>query len=286
MRALGDEIHRLGFGFGMYTDAGTKTCAGYPASLGYEFRDARRFAEWGIDYLKVDWCHTPGMGPRYLYAKWALALASTKRPIVFSICEWGRSRPWEWAGGIGHLWRTTGDILDTWPSMLGILDEQLALYPYSGPDHWNDPDMLEVGNGGMTEAEYRAHFSLWAILAAPLMAGNDVRAMSEPIRRILTAPEVIAVDQDRLGRQGRRIAATPAGEVWERELGDGSRAAVLFNRDAVTHDIVYEFAGEGLVRDLWAREDVGEFRGAYGVSVAPHDVAMVRVSFADQAARV
>ena len=282
MKALAEYVHARGLRFGMYTDAGTKTCAGYPGSLAYEFRDARRFAEWDVDYLKVDWCYAHGMGPRYLYAKWAAALAATRRPIVFSICEWGRAKPWEWAGTVGHLWRTTGDILDTWPSMLGILDQQVELHPFSGPDHWNDPDMLEVGNGGMTESEYRAHFSLWAILAAPLMAGNDVRAMTDPIRRILTAPEIVAVDQDPLGKQGRRAFRDSGVEVWRRELADGSEAAVLFNRDEVEREIACELDGRRRVRDLWAREDVGDFDRVYARRVASHDAAVVRIRSAER----
>jgi alpha-galactosidase len=278
MKALADDVHARGLRFGMYTDAGTKTCAEYPGSLAYEFRDARRFAGWGVDYLKVDWCHTAGMGPRYLYGKWAAALHATSRPIVFSVCEWGRHRPWEWAGTLGHLWRTTGDIVDTWPSMLGILDQQVDLHAFAGPDHWNDPDMLEVGNGGMSESEYRAHFSLWAILAAPLMAGNDLRAMSEPIRRILTAPEIIAVDQDPLGRQGRRVFRDGGAEVWSRDLAGGAAAAVLFNRGEVEREISCEFDGRRLVRDLWEREDVGEFDRRYAARVKPHDVVVVKLS--------
>src|SRR5207302_4478070 len=204
-------VHALGLGFGIYTDAGTNTCMGLPASLGYEFRDARRFAEWGVDYLKVDWCHTSGMGPRTLYAKWAIAVHATRRPIVLSICEWGRARPWEWAGSIGHLWRTTWDIQPDWPSVMAILDRQADLHRFSGPDHWNDPDMLEVGNGELTIDESRAHFALWAILAAPLMAGNDLRDMPDEVRGAITAPEIIAIDQDPLGRQGAASRAkTPA----------------------------------------------------------------------------
>ena len=278
MRDLADHVHARGLRFGMYTDAGTMTCAEYPGSLAYEFRDAARFAEWGIDYLKVDWCYTDGMSPRELYTKWALALAATKRPIVHSVCEWGRAHPWEWAGSLGHLWRTSWDILDTWESLSAIIDRQVDLHPYAGPDHWNDPDMLEVGNGGMTESEYRAHFSLWAILAAPLMAGNDIRSMSEPIRRMLTAREVIAVDQDPLGKQGTRVARAGETEVWRRDLVDGSCAVALFNRDAVEREIAYEFAGRALVRDLWAREDLGEFRGGYSARVGPHDVVLLRTS--------
>ena len=277
MGALANHVHRLGLRFGMYADCGVRTCAGYPGSLSREARDTRKFAGWGIDYLKVDWCSTEGLDPRTQYASWASALSAAKRPIVFSICEWGRGRPWEWAPAIGHLWRTTGDIVDTWASMVSIVDQQSELHPHAGPDHWNDPDMLEVGNGGMTEPEYRAHFSLWAILAAPLMAGNDLRSMSEPIRRILTAPEVIAVDQDPLGRQGRRVARDGDAEVWTRPLANGDEAALLFNRGDSPREVAHELSGAWRVRDLWAREDVGVVRGGYGTRVGAHDVALVRL---------
>ena len=259
MAALAEHVHGLGLRFGIYTDAGTNTCQGFPASLGYEFRDARRFAQWGVDYVKVDWCHTSGLGPRTIYTKWALAVAAARRPMVLSICEWGRGRPWEWAASVGHLWRTSWDIQDTWGSLTGVVERQVSLHAYAGPGHWNDPDMLEVGNGGMTESEYRTHFALWALLAAPLMAGNDLRAMTTPTRDLLTAPEVLAIDQDALGRQGRRVRSTAGGDVWVRALADGGHAVGLTNRDDRAREVAVEWRELGtpagaarLVRDVFA----------------------------------
>jgi len=284
IRAVADHVHALDLRFGIYTDAGTNTCQGLPASLGYEFRDARRFAEWGVDYVKVDWCHTNGLGPRALYAKWALAIAAAERPIVLSICEWGRSRPWEWAPSVGHLWRTCWDIQDTWASLTGVLDRQAGLYSYAGPSHWNDPDMLEVGNGGMTDVEYRTHFSLWAILAAPLIAGNDLRTMTPAIHDILTNKEVIAVDQDALGREGERVTNNGDAEVWAKQLKDGSRAVVLLNRGSAEQEISVNWTDLGYpasfnasVRDLWEHKDLGKFSGRFSARVLSHGVAMISV---------
>jgi len=284
IRAVADHVHALGLRFGIYTDAGTKTCQGLPASLGYEFRDARRFAEWGVDYMKVDWCHTDGLGPRALYAKWALAIAATRRPIVLSICEWGRARPWEWAPSLGHLWRTCWDIQDTWASLTAVIDRQAPLHSYAGPGHWNDPDMLEIGNGGMSDAEYRTHLALWAVLAAPLMAGNDLRAMTAPTRELLTAPEVLAIDQDALGRQGRRLRAGSAGEVWVRDLAGGAQALALTNRGEDAREITVRWTDLGMatsaacvVRDVWERSDVGIARESYSITVAPHDTVLLRI---------
>jgi len=285
IRAVADHVHALDLRFGIYTDAGTNTCQGLPASLGYEFRDARRFAEWGVDYVKVDWCHTNGLGPRALYAKWALAIAAAERPIVLSICEWGRSRPWEWAPSVGHLWRTCWDIQDTWSSLTGVLDRQAGLYRYAGPSHWNDPDMLEIGNGGMTALEYRTHLGLWAMLAAPLMAGNDLRTMTDETRALLSAPEVLAIDQDPLGRQARRVRASDGAEVWVRDLAGGAQAVALANRDDGAREIAVEWTDLGLpagtirgVRDLWLREDVGHLRDGHAISVPPHDTALLRIA--------
>jgi alpha-galactosidase len=266
IKALADRVHALGLRFGIYTDAGTKTCQDLPASLGYEFRDAQRFAEWGVDYVKVDWCHTEGMGPRSLYAKWAMALHAAGRPIVLSICEWGRARPWEWAGEIGHLWRTCWDIQPDWSSILTVLDRQAELHPFAGPDHWNDPDMLEVGNGSLTAGESRAHFALWSMLAAPLMAGNDLRAMTDEVREILTAPDIVAVDQDTRGRQGRRIRRDGDIDVWTRPLAhDGASVIAVLNRgtDAREMRIAFEEIGvaprtDVRIRDLWQQADVGK----------------------------
>lgn len=285
MHGLAAYLHKRDLRFGLYTCAGDRTCQGYPGSRGREFVDARRFASWDVDFMKIDWCHTGGLDARSAYATWSEAIRATRRRMVLSICEWGRNRPWEWAGSVGHLWRTSHDIADTWDSLTDILDRQAALADFAGPDHWNDPDMLEVGNGGMTDAEYRAHFSLWAILAAPLMAGNDVRSMTDATRAILTAPEVIAVDQDPLGRQGKRANMAKGVEVWVRELAGGARAIVLLNRGEsparaeVTWDLVGgSLTDSALVRDLWERQDVGSRREGYDVTLDPHSAALLKVT--------
>jgi alpha-galactosidase len=282
---LADRIHELGLRFGIYTDAGTKTCQGLPASLGYEFRDTRRFAQWGVDYVKVDWCHTDGLGPRACYAKWAMAIHAARRPIVLSICEWGRARPWEWAGTLGHLWRTCWDIQPEWSSVTTILDRQADLHEYSGPDHWNDPDMLEVGNG-LTSSEDRAHFALWAMLAAPLMAGNDLRQMSGDIRAILTAPEIVAIDQDARGMQARRVRSDGEIDVWVRGLAGARTFAIgLLNRASQDRELRFGLDELGFaatevvrVRDLWRRSDVGQLRGEIVMTVPSHGAAVLRVS--------
>jgi alpha-galactosidase len=283
MRWLADEIHRRGLRFGLYTDAGTRTCQGYPASLGNEVRDAKRFASWGVDFLKVDWCHTEGLRGRTTYPKWTEAIRATGRPMVLSISEWSRDLPWEWAGPVGHMWRTTADIADTWASIVGIVDRQVDLHPFAGPDHWNDPDMLEVGNGGMTDDEYRAHLSAWAMLAAPLMAGNDLRDMSAGTRAILTAPEVIALDQDPLGRQARRVRHAENEDVWLRELAGGAHAVLLLNRRDVPARIAVTWAdlaitGPRAVRDVWERADLGVRADGHEATVAAHAAGVFRLT--------
>jgi alpha-galactosidase len=293
MKALADYVHGQGLKFGLYSDAGTGTCAKRPGSKDHEAIDARTYAEWGVDYLKYDWCNTEGQDTRDSYARMGRELRATGRPIVFSICEWGSTRPWLWAPGIGQLWRSTGDIQDCWDcgkswggmGVVHIIDLQTDLHPFAGPGHWNDPDMLEVGNGGLTNAESRAHFSFWALLAAPLMAGNDLRAMSAETREILTNREVIAVDQDPLGMQGRKVRDNGPQEVWMKPLADGSRAVILFNRGTEAGDIAVSWeeiglapAGQALVRDLWKKADAGSFRGRFEAKAGPHDVVMVRIT--------
>jgi alpha-galactosidase len=238
-----------------------------------------------VDYVKEDWCHAQGLDAPTQYAKFRDALARAGRPIVFSICEWGSNQPWEWAPRVGNLWRTTGDIEDKWSSMLSLLDLSSQHASVAGPGAWNDPDMLEVGNGGMTDDEYRAHFSLWAIMAAPLMAGNDLRAMSGATRDILTNPEVIAVDQDSLGVQGMLVGEGPPDiQVWSKRLASGSRAVALLNRGSAAAKITTHFDRLGLrgdsatVRDLWARAERGTFKREFGVAVPPHGVVLVRIA--------
>jgi alpha-galactosidase len=287
MKWLADRIHDRGLKFGLYTDAGTKTCQGYPGSRGNEARDARHFASLGVDFMKVDWCHTEGLRGRTTYPLWSDAIAASGRKIVLSICEWGRDKPWEWAGECGHMWRTSGDIQDSWGSLLSVVEKQVELHAHAGPGHWNDPDMLEVGNGGMTDEEYRTHFSLWAMLAAPLMAGNDLREMSDATREILTAREVIAIDQDARGSQGRRVSRNDTTETWARPLADGSYAVLLLNRgdEATNVRVLWEDvlgtkgSRGGHVRDLWDRADVGERDGWYDRTLEPHACALVKVTF-------
>ena len=283
IKALADYVHSLGLKFGLNSCAGTKTCAGRPGSQGYEEQDACQYAAWGVDYLKYDWCHTEGLAAQPAYKKMRAALESAGRPIVFSICEWGGSEPWRWAKGVGHLWRTTGDIEDKWESILKILDLQAGLEGYAGPGHWNDPAMLEVGNGGLTFEESKAHFSLWCLLTAPLMAGNDLRSMTKKAAFILTNTDVIAVDQDKLGVQGRRLRQDGPSEVWVKPLADGSKAVVLFNRGPAPAEISVSWKELGVetstaeVRNLWLRNDLGRFLSGYSAKVPSHGVVMVKV---------
>jgi alpha-galactosidase len=294
IKALADYVHSKGLKFGLYSDAGSKTCQGRPGGRGYEFQDARTYASWGVDYLKYDWCNTTTQDPRASYLVMRDALRASGRPIVFSLCNWGVKEPWLWGKGIGNLWRTTGDIGDLFQSkdpkgnlgVVDILDLQALnnVDAYAGPGHWNDPDMLEVGNGGMTPTEYVSHFSLWAMLAAPLMAGNDLRSLTTETRNILSNKEVIAIDQDRLGRQGRRVRKDGDLELWVRQLADGSRAVVLFNRGTLPREITlawedlgYPAALTAEVRDLWQHKDLGRFTKTYSPTVAPHGVVMITV---------
>ena len=284
IRPLADYVHSRGLKLGIYTDAGRRTCEGRPGSLDHEEMDARTYAEWGVDYVKVDWCNAEGLDAPTQYARVRDALARAGRPIVFSICEWGSNRPWEWGPRTGNLWRTTGDIQDRWASVLQIVDLSSQYSLAAGPGAWNDPDMLEVGNGGMTDDEYRAHFSLWALMAAPLMAGNDLRAMSPATHDILTNTEVIAVDQDSLGAQGMLVAeSAPDLQVWVKPLRDGSRAVVLFNRTALQTAMTVSLGRAGVrgsarVRDLWAHADRGTFAGHFSAVVPAHGVVMVRIT--------
>jgi alpha-galactosidase len=298
IKALADYVHSLGLKFGIYSDAGSKTCAGRPGGRGHEFQDGLQYAAWGVDYLKYDWCNTTTQDARASYALIREALDASGRPIVLSICEWGTAKPWLWGNEVGgNLWRTTGDIQDRWAGKrewnpgnccsygaLDIVDLEAELYSYAGPGHWNDPDMLEVGNGGMTTTEYRSHFSLWALLAAPLIAGNDLRNMTPEIHDILTNKEVIAVDQDPLGRQGRRVWKDADLEVWGKQLQDGGRAVILLNRGSAEHEITVNWEQLGYpghlsaeVRDLWSHRDLGKLTGKFSAPVAPHGVVMVTV---------
>jgi alpha-galactosidase len=291
IKALADYIHSKGLKFGIYSDAGTQTCAHRPGSMGHEYQDALQYAAWGVDYLKYDWCNTGKANAEQSYTIMRDALKATGRPIVFSLCEWGSNKPWLWAKDVGNLWRTTGDISDCWDCQKGhlgfvqILDMQDGIESYAGPGHWNDPDMLEVGNGGMTTVEYRAHFSFWCLLAAPLIAGNDLKNMTPEIKEILTNKEVIAVNQDPLGMEGRRVKKSGELNLWARQLQDGSRAVILFNSGSSETEMSVSWEELGYpahlsagVRDLWQKKDLGKFTGTFSAKVASHGVVMVKVT--------
>lgn len=303
IKALADYVHAKGLKFGLYSDAGYKTCGGFPGSRGYEYQDARQYAAWGVDYLKYDWCNTRNQSAPDSYALMKDALVKAGRPIVFSICEWGMNKPWEWGEEVGgNLWRTTFDIRPCWDcskpgvmkgmqieNFMGftkILDLQENLEAYAGPGHWNDPDMLEVGNGSLTYDENVAHFSIWSILAAPLMLGNDIRNMSDEILAIITNKEVIAVNQDPLGRQGEKVRDDGDFEVWSKELVDGNKAVVLFNRSASAKQMHFTWSEIGMpenlscnVRDLWQKKNIGKHKGVYEAKVPSHGVVMVKVMY-------
>ena len=292
MKSLSDYIHSKGLKFGIYSDAGSKTCGGRVGSQGHEYRDARTFAEWGVDYLKYDWCWTGSRNPEEAYALMADALRSTGQDIVLSICEWGKGQPWEWGPRIGNLWRSTPDIGNRWVGRIqftigvtDIIDLNEPLYAHAGPGHWNDPDMLQVGNDGMTDVEEQSHFSLWAIMAAPLMAGNDISNMGTRVRNILLNKEVIAVNQDPLGIQGHRVRKAGDIEVWSKELADGGRAVVLFNRGPSSANISASWTEFGYpqklsaeIRDLWSHKSLGRNSESLSATVAAHGVLMVRIT--------
>jgi alpha-galactosidase len=288
MKALADYVHAKGLKLGIYSSPGPNTCAGYEGSYGHEQQDARTYAAWGIDYLKYDWCgartlYTDEEMPA-VYQKMGEALLATGRAIVYSLCQYGRFDVWKWGADVGgNLWRTTGDIRDTWESMTRIGFNQNDLAPYARPGHWNDPDMLEIGNGGMTADEYRTHISLWSMLAAPLLAGNDLRTMTPEIRDILINREVIAIDQDRAGKQGTRATKSGDQEIWTRQLAGGDVAVAIFNRGAAAAPVTVHWADLGLtwkpkrVRDLWAHGDIASAATEYTTTVPTHGVVMLRL---------
>jgi len=289
MKALADYVHGKGLKLGIYSSPGPKTCAGFEGSYRHEAQDAITWAAWGIDYLKYDWCSADKVYKpdqmQAVYKKMSDALKATGRPIVFSLCQYGWQDVWKWGASVGgNLWRTTGDIQDNWKSMSSIgFDKQTGHEQYAGPGHWNDPDMLEIGNGGMNRFEYETHMSLWAMLAAPLLAGNDLRSMDDATRDILTNKEVIAVDQDSLGQQGRLISKTGVAQVWARQLDGGDLAVALFNRGDAMAQMSVEWpvlglAGKHKIRDLWHHTNMGTFRDQYTTEVAAHGVVMLRIA--------
>jgi len=281
--ALADALHDQGLMLGLYSDAGTATCQGRPGSLNYEKQDAQTYADWKVDYLKYDNCNNNNIDPKVRYPIMRDALNATGRQIFYSMCEWGVEDPATWAVPVGNSWRSTGDISDKWESMLKNLDQNDKFWNYSGPGGWSDPDMLEVGNGGMTTIEYTSHFSLWALVKAPLIIGCDLTSMSYDTYTILRNQEVIAINQDPLGVQGHRVSAAGDQEVWAGPLANGDAAVVLFNRGSKDANITATFKQIGLaaskatVRDLWAFEDLGEFESEITLSMPSHGSRTLRI---------
>ncbi|HTV58811.1 MAG TPA: glycoside hydrolase family 27 protein [Verrucomicrobiae bacterium] len=295
MKALAAYVHSKGLKLGIYSSPGPKTCAGYEGSYGHEQQDAQTYASWGIDYLKYDLCSfrdvmnaagSPEAAHKLMvgaYVKMRDALRKTGRPIVYSFCQYGDDAVWRWAPESGaNLWRTTDDIKDNYTRMSDIGFGQAGLARFAGPGHWNDPDMLEVGNGGMTSEEYRTHMSLWAILAAPLLAGNDLTKMTPETLALLTNREVIAIDQDPAGKEGDRFSAEGPLEIWVRPLADASKAVGLFNRHPGPMEMQVSFHQLGFhgavkVRDVWQAKDLGVM-DSYKTRVPAHGVVLLRVS--------
>jgi len=305
MKALADYVHERGLKFGLYNCAGDKTCAGYAGSRGHEYQDALQYASWGVDYLKYDWCSTEKLNAEEAYKTMRDALHAAGRPVVFSICEWGDNDPWLWGKNVGHMWRTSGDIINCFDCQLDhgtysswgfmkIAHMRKGIRIYAGPDHWNDLDMMEVGNG-MSQAEDRSHFALWSMMASPLIMGNDLRIVSDETLEILTSEEIIAVNQDPLGIQGFMFMDEQGVEIWVKPLGGGDWAVCFLNRNDVTfrlkwdwnyHPLEDSFAARRLdtgrrtfcIRDLYNKENLGTTGEVLEAEIQAHDVLMLRLS--------
>ena len=289
IKALADYVHSKGLKFGLYSDAGRKTCEERPGGYQYEEIDAKTYEEWGVDYLKYDWCHSKFLKPQKTYPRMGKALAELDRPIVYSVCNWGRKKPWKWAGEFAHLWRTTGDIKPCFDcktfvffhSVCEIVDAQAGLQKYARPGAWNDPDMLQVGNGDMTLGENRAHFSMWCMMAAPLMAGNDLASMKPEILSILTNKVAIAINQDKKGVQGYKIKDYGAEEIWIKPLEDGGIAICFLNRGSDTWMVNEYFQHLGIKEvqpftNAWENGQVKVTEDRINVEVLPHDVVLLK----------
>ncbi|MFZ4770667.1 MAG: glycoside hydrolase family 27 protein [Ferruginibacter sp.] len=301
MKALADYIHSKGLKFGLYSCAGSKTCEGRPGSRGYEYQDARAYASWGIDYLKYDFCNTDAQKAEGSYKVMRDALYAAKRPIVFSICEWGTNEPWTWAKNVGQLWRTTSDIMNCWDCKVNwggmgwtlVMDKNEPLGRYAGAGGWNDPDMLQVGNGVLTAVESRSHFTMWAMMAAPLISGNDIRSMSPDIKEILTNKEIIALNQDTMGKQGYRWWTLDGKiELWIKTLSNNEIALCFFNRSEEVKNIdfdwnkyfsnlngkTYGVTDKTIIRDLWLKKNIGTTKNNLKAVIQPHDVLTIKLS--------
>jgi len=305
MKALIDYVHAKGLKFGLYNCAGTHTCAGYPGTRGFEYQDARFYANLNIDFLKYDWCNTEGINAKEAYTTMSNALKSAGKPIVFSLCEWGDNKPWEWGKPVGNLWRISGDIYPcfdcehkhegNWSSwgFMKILEMRKDIRKYSGPDHWNDFDMLEVGND-MNDTEDKSHFTMWSMMSSPLIAGNDLRKMSKETLAILTNKELIAINQDKLGIQGFKYSAEDGLEVWVKPLADGNWAITFLNRSEATKKVNFDWKKHTIkdtdfnmeanlattiykIKDLWKNTMIGSTKKAFSAEIPSHDVITLKL---------
>jgi len=293
IKALADYIHSKGLKIGIYSDAGYKTCAGKPGSLGHEYQDALQYSRWGIDYLKYDWCNTEGLNCQSAYKLMRDALRAAGRPVLYSLCEGGGRNPWEWAADVGHIWRTESDITNDFKSVLRIVDSNSKFRQYAGKGHWNDPDMLEVGNG-MTVNEDRAHFTMWCMMAAPLILGNDLRSMTKETKDIILNKEVIAIDQDATCVQGLRYGAKDSLEFWFKPLVNDEWAFCILNRGNVSQEFNIDWktftvkdelskrsanfvSAVYTIRNLWTKKDEGTTKKIKKVKVGAHDVILFRL---------
>jgi alpha-galactosidase len=306
MKALIDYVHSKGLKFGLYNCAGTQTCAGYPGTRGYEYQDARFYAKLGIDFLKYDWCNTKGITAPEAYTTMSNAIKTAGRPIVFSLCEWGDNQPWEWGKPVGNLWRISGDIYpcfdcefkhpENWSSwgFMKIAEMRKDIRKYSGPDHWNDFDMMEVGNE-MNDTEDKSHFAMWCMLSSPLFTGNDYRKMSKETLAILTNKELIAINQDKLGIQGFKHSAEDGLEVWVKPLSDGNWAVTFLNRSDVSKKINFDWKKNTFkdldfgyeadfnkttfkLKNLWTNKEAGNTKKNFTAELASHDCTTLKLS--------
>ncbi len=308
MKSLVDYVHSKGLKFGLYSCAGSTTCAGFPGSRGHEYQDARSFASWGVDFLKYDWCDTENLNAQGAYETMRNALAKAGRPILFSICEWGNNEPWKWAKDVGQMWRVSGDITNCWDCELShgdwsswgvwkIINMRSNIRFAAGPEHWNDLDMMEVGNG-MTAAEDKSHFAMWSILASPLILGNDLRVAEDETIKILTNTEVLSVSQDSLGIQGFRVSNSANLEIWAKPLTNGSWAMTFINMSDKVLDLNYDWTTnvvEDLInnrkietkkhtydlRDLFLHKNIGNSSKRLKTKIREHDVLMITLKRKD-----
>lgn len=303
IKALADYVHGKGLKFGLYSCAGSKTCQGRPGSRGYQFQDALQYAKWGVDYLKYDWCYDEGQDAKAAYNTMSDALKACGRPIVLSICEWGDHKPWEWAEGVGHLWRITADIRDCFDcsfnwggvGVLQILDKAVTISDFAGPGHWNDLEMLEIGNGNQTEDEYRSHMAIWCMMAAPMMSGNDLRSMDALTKDILCNKEALEINQDKPGRSAFRYLQINGIDILVKPLADGDVAFLFLNRSNKPTELNYNWnnytvydrgfergalylaKSPRIINDIWGKQKAGTTQKPLNTILGAHESLFLRL---------